>query len=310
MLDDNSPLLRLPPEIRNQIMLLVLHPGHIYLHQMTIFNKRMLRQGTLPTRVTSEFKSSNSGPGLLATCRQLYREWHEFYYSSNVFHIPTSSIKTMQPNHRALVQHVGFRLSLSDIIPSKTEEVERLTEVLAEESKNIMGLEGKENILYPLCCAAVLLEAWLSNILSIQESFSELKTLCIEIRTQVEPQRLLRLVIAAKNINTPRTGYRFRALDLNNGREFRRLKRKWHEQYRLDVNVGGFLDFAVQQALGKVSRDIPLRTGTWANFKDSVDADFVKKYDNEILGHETWSYQGWEKWEERIDASAVSVELS
>ena len=309
MLKSNSPLLGLPPEIRNQFMRLVLHPGHIYLCQNTTLIKRTRRQETLPARVTIESRSSNSGPDVLATCRQLYREWHEFYYSSNVFHIPNSSIMIMQPNHRALIQHFGLRLSLLDVIPSKTEEVETLADALVERAQVTMNPEGKENIIYPLCCAAVLLGVWLSNISSIQESFPELKTICFEIQTQVEPQRLLRLVTAAKDMNSPANEYRLESSDNSRARGLSELKRKWREQYRLDVNIGAFLDFAVEQALEKVSREILLRTGTWQLFKDSVDADFVRKYDDEILGQENWSYQGWEKWGEWINAITESVEV-
>ena len=315
MLNSNSPLLGLPPEIRNQIIRPVLHPRHIYPHQITTFNKRMLKKGTSPAKVTLESTSSNSGPGVLATCRQLYTEWHEFYYSSNVFHIPTSSIMIMQPNHRALIQHVGLRLSLSDVISSKTEEVEALAEAVAKASEAIMNSEVKECTVFPLCCAAVLLGEWLSNISSIQESFSGLKSVCIKIRTQVEPHRLLRLVTAAKDIHSLRTGYRFKFLNFHSGsvhlyenQELIRLKRKWQGQYRLNAKVGCFLDFAAHQALNKVIHDIPHRTGTWAKFKDSFDAEFVKKYDDEILTERVLSYWSWGIWQPRIEPITESVE--
>lgn len=290
-------------------MRLVLRPGHIYLHQKLIVNKHMRRRGTVPARVSLESKSSSSGPNVLATCRQLYGEWHEFYYSSNVFYIPTSSIMNMQPNHRAFVQHVGFRLSLLDVIPSKTEEVETLAGALARGVEDIATPAFKEHIIYPLCCAAVLLEVWLSNISSIQESFSGLKTLSIEMRTQVEPQRLLRLVTAAENINSSGIGYRFESFDNCRADQFIAFKRKWREQDRLDGNLGMFLDFAAKQVHDKLYRDIPLRTGTWENFKDSVDADFMKEYDDAILGGDRWSYDAWDKWKKQINRVTECVEV-
>ena len=290
-------------------MRLVLRPGHLYLHQKLTVNKRMRRRETLPARVSLESKSSNSGPDVLATCRQLYQEWHEFYYSSNVFHIPTSSIMIMQQSHRPLVQHVGLRLSLSDVIPSKTEEVETLAGALADIIQLIATPAHINHIIFPLCFAAVLLEIWLSNISSIQESFSGLKTLSIEIRTQVEPQRLLRLVTAAKTINSSEMGYRFSAFDNCRADQIIALKRKWREQDRLDGNLGVFLDFAAKQVHDKLYCDIPLRTGTWAKFKDSADADFVKEYDDAILGRDTWSYDAWDKWEKRINAITELVEI-
>ncbi|CAF9937721.1 MAG: hypothetical protein HETSPECPRED_000629 [Heterodermia speciosa] len=317
MLKSNSALLELPPEIRNQIMRLVLHPGHIYLHQKLTVNKRvhrqenlsMRRQEGLPARFSLESRSSNSGPEVLATCRQLYREWHGFYYSSNTFHIPTSSIMLMQPKHRALIRHVGLRLSLLDAIPSKNEEIETLARGLEKGSEMLMTINPafKENVIYPLCFPAVLLGAWLSNISFIRESFPGLKTMCIEIRTQEEPQRLLRLIVPAKNVNSW-TGYRFKIFKKCAIPDFTRLRLKC-EEHRLDVNIGVFLDFAVHQAHSKVERDIALGTGTWAQFKDSVDADFLKKYDDEILGGDIWSWTGWSKSKEWINAHTETAEV-
>ena len=303
----NSPLLRLPPEIRNQIMLLVLRPGHIYLHQKLTFNERMRRQGTLPERVSLESKGSNSGPNVLATCRQLYRECHEIYYSSNIFHIPTNSIMIMQPNHRALVQHVGLRLSLLDVMPSKTEEVETLAKDVEQRAEDTIYVLDMSQA-YPLCCAAVLLGVWLSSISSIQKSFPGLKTLYVEIRTQVEPLRLLRLAIAAKHINSP-IGYRFKSFEYHRDEELTRLKRKWHEEYRLGRDLGVFLDFGANQAVDNIYYYNTFNPGSWASFKDSINADSAKNYDDEILGGGAWSRMGWENWKERINEVAESVEV-
>ena len=307
MLISNSPLLRLPPEIRNQIMLLVLRPGHIYLHQTLTFNERICRQGIMPERVNLMSKGSNSGPNVLATCRQLYRECHEIYYSSNVFHIPTSSIKIMQPNHRALVQHVGLSLSLLDVMPSKTEEIETLAKGVQERSGDPSYISENSEI-YSLCCGAVLLGVWLSNISSIQESFPGLKTLYVEIRAHTEPQMLLRLAIAAENINSP-VGYSFKSFDYLRDEELARLKRKWYEKLRLDRDLGVFLDFGSHQLVERIYYDMTFRPGSWATFKDSINADSVKDYDDEILGEGAWSWAGWEAWKKRINEVAELVEV-
>ncbi|KAL8792686.1 MAG: hypothetical protein Q9195_004746 [Heterodermia aff. obscurata] len=292
-------------------MRLVLCPGHIYLHQKLIVKKRLRGQEILPDRFSFESKSANSGPDVLATCRQLYQEWHAFYYSSNVFHIPTSSIMIMKPNHRALIRHVGLRLSLLDVIPSKTEEIEALAKRIEERALLKKRIEERaapfmplEQELYSRCCAAILLGVWLSNISSIRESFPGLKTICLEITTRREPQRLLRVGIPAKIFNSW-IGYRFEFFNDNVDPEYvpelASLEREYYEKYRLDMNTGVFLDFAAKHACWKVYYDMLRVTGTWANFKESVDDDLMRKDWGRILVGE------W--WKERINPITETVEV-
>ena len=99
------------PEIRYQIMGLVLMPGDIYLKSKPIV-------GTVP----SKFHRKRYGVQLLATCRQAYEEGHQMYYSSNTFHLPAGRnywsmqlFQSIQPKHYDMIQYMAIECSIFDI---------------------------------------------------------------------------------------------------------------------------------------------------------------------------------------------------
>ena len=90
--------LSLPGEIRNQIMDLVLVPGHIYLDWH--FRPRKL-------------DGLRSGVQIMATCRQVYEEARGVYYSKNVLHLSPESIEATEKSLEMVGCFYTFNRSVS-----------------------------------------------------------------------------------------------------------------------------------------------------------------------------------------------------
>lgn len=136
-------ILRLPPEIRNRIMQLVLAPGDIYLPAKTssLISKahRTLRakdpieaivkrihypylSRVLKTHQALQDGRLKYGCQVLASCKQLYCEGHAVFYSLNTFHLAPGPLSTsieyfdnLQPHHKALIKHVSVDLGIADM---------------------------------------------------------------------------------------------------------------------------------------------------------------------------------------------------
>ncbi len=136
----------LPAEIRNMIMELILVnvPGYILLTASEPEN-RHCRPGALQgkiKRVVETVSKRNSrdskstrtfvpdGFQLLATCKQACAEGHTIFYSSNTFHFPPGpldnthrALKTLQPQHHAMIKSVGIRMHLEDLTLAVFEDI-------------------------------------------------------------------------------------------------------------------------------------------------------------------------------------------
>ena len=166
--DRNMGYCSLPPEIRNQIMRLVLVPGQIHIRpsivaklnaqylamqpsvlakpffliKTAIVNKVSAFVDWIPMKVSRSPKevkpsSAKSGCQLLATCRQVYHEGHVWFYSLNTFYIPRGPLShtldyfnKLQPNHRALMKTIGIRFGLQDLTSRVLEAIDRQGEEL------------------------------------------------------------------------------------------------------------------------------------------------------------------------------------
>ena len=113
-------LLSLPGEIRNQIMDLVLVPGHVYFPT----NKMQLVDRNRSPVSRPRFQ-------VLATCRQLYQEGHVLFYSQNVFHLapgPISAswdyIRRLDSRHQDLITKVSVDISVMDLTPPVLEGIQ------------------------------------------------------------------------------------------------------------------------------------------------------------------------------------------
>ena len=87
----------------------------------------------LPDR-DREVPKPPSLPGfqILATCKAIYGQYHERFYSSNTFFLPPGPLdetlkhffKHLQPEHVNMISRVGITLSLEDLTPAGFKEVE------------------------------------------------------------------------------------------------------------------------------------------------------------------------------------------
>lgn len=282
-------------------MRLVLCPGHIYLRQKLTVNSsvsepRLQSDSTIPT-----VKDPTFSLDFLATCRQLCEEGHQLYYSSNVFQIPIGSVdtafealKTMQSRDMAFNRQASLRLSLLDLTPAAYEEAEKDAKTLKTENRLTMFRDplSMETAAYFVCFTEVLMEVGLLKIHGIKTILRGLETLTLEIRTQVDPVKNLRLNISAKDdIPSPESLLPSRPHNSSK-------KPGLHNRTAL------FLQFALQQACTKATLEILLHG--WESFINGIDATFVEQYDNEIQGKAFWSQSSWKKCSEEVNAIAVS----
>ena len=82
-----SPLFRLPAELRKEIWTYVLECGEVHLNKPLSLSLESQKAYTLP-------RDNESYPQLLGTCRQAYDEGHCSFYSSNTFFLSLAKIRT------------------------------------------------------------------------------------------------------------------------------------------------------------------------------------------------------------------------
>ena len=153
----------LPGEIRNEIMRLVLVPGVIHI--------RAREEGSVEAKMRQVWQTVRSFPKgqpeiprppslpgfqVLATCKALYGENHEMFYSSNTFFLPpgwlgatfTHFLNNLQAEHENMIIRVGIKVGIEDLTPAV------LAQVLAEMSKDI------DDALAPTFIAGYLTDIW------------------------------------------------------------------------------------------------------------------------------------------------------
>ena len=122
----------LPPEIRNEIMRLVLVPGDVHLRGPKKHGvKAKIHHAwdavhQLP-RDCHKIPAAPSLPGfqMLATCKSVYGQYHETFYSSNTFFFAPGLFKetikyytiSLQPEHVNMISSIGVNLGLEDLTP-------------------------------------------------------------------------------------------------------------------------------------------------------------------------------------------------
>ena len=118
-----SPLFRLPAELRKEIWSHVLACGEVHLSKsVSLLSSETQKRFTLP-------RNSESYPQLLRTCHQAYDEGHEQFYSSNTFFISLANVKDGRgdlgdplsrwtPDHMAIIKTLGIEFSLAEM-PTK-----------------------------------------------------------------------------------------------------------------------------------------------------------------------------------------------
>ena len=127
-----SPYLRLPAELRNKIMDLILVRGDYHPH--TPLSETYARSPHITT--VAEIQP---GIQLFATCKQAYGEGHAMFYSSNKFHLPSITTfdwpNKLQARHKALIKRISITLSLDNLDAVTMNQIE--TSVAREAVDNI-----------------------------------------------------------------------------------------------------------------------------------------------------------------------------
>ena len=173
----------LPREIRDEIMRLVLCPGHIY-----------LPGPDMPAHKLRPKPALYPGIQLLATCRQAYIEGHELYYSSNVFHMPHGPLAHMQRllgayhvEHLQKMRNIRIRCSVLDLHGADYRAIDLQSQELIEWRRAAHKLPALSDIAqaYSQTAANTLKEVWTLKLAHFRHTFAWTKTEYIRIQATV-----------------------------------------------------------------------------------------------------------------------------
>ncbi|KAL9132989.1 MAG: hypothetical protein Q9175_005832 [Cornicularia normoerica] len=140
----------LPTEIRDMIMELVFVQAQVTYESTKAVNRdrklSLLQKAFYCVKRTvsrrsyegSKFTHLLQPPGFqfLATCRQACTEGHVVFYSLNVFYLPPGpleytlrGLKTLRPQHLAMITKIGLTMDLLDLTPAGFKEVQHEMQV-------------------------------------------------------------------------------------------------------------------------------------------------------------------------------------
>ena len=168
-----------PPEIRNEIMRLVLMPGDIYLKSSPIVGSS-----------GSNYHRKKYGCQFLATCSRAYREGYELYYSFNTFHLPSGPeywlrqvFQSVQPKHRVIIQYLAINCSVYDIhFPGTIQEIGDTADHILAPNHPDRNLGYDTQIIVSSYCESAgvtLFELWLKKFDCVRINFPGLKQLSV-----------------------------------------------------------------------------------------------------------------------------------
>ena len=131
-------------------MAFILCPGVIYLREKPTKQNKYTTYSNDPRLARNGAQLPPPGIQLLATCRQVYSEGREMYYSNNVFDLPPGPVAAtrevlakFQPQNTALMRDFSIRASLLDLTPHLLEQLE------SEFSERPTTIVGKHSWLRP-----------------------------------------------------------------------------------------------------------------------------------------------------------------
>ena len=132
--------LSLPAKIRRQIVIYVLVPGEIHIRPtkeqgVKAALKRFWNaaQGYPESDQADPRLPSLPGLQILATCKSIYGQYHELFYTANIFFLPPGPLEEtlkhlfnkLQPEHVNMISRVGVTLGVQDLTPSGFEQVQK-----------------------------------------------------------------------------------------------------------------------------------------------------------------------------------------
>ena len=142
---------RFPAEIRNQIMDLVLAPGHVHF-----------------PKLGKKIDLSRQGFQLLAANRQAYSEGHLQFYVDNTFHLPPGQLKytrkafrTYQLKHIRLIRSISVDCGVHDLADPET----------------LRQISKKNHLYWPAIAGGILTDIWRRKLHYIRQQFPLLEEL-------------------------------------------------------------------------------------------------------------------------------------
>ena len=131
--------LSLPAKIRRQIMSYVLVPGEVHIRPtkehgvkaaFKCFWNALQRYGE--GQQGDARLPSLPGFQILATCKMFYGQYHELFYTANIFFLPPGPLdetlkhifNKLQPEHVNMISRVGVTLGLQDLTPGGFDQVQ------------------------------------------------------------------------------------------------------------------------------------------------------------------------------------------
>lgn len=131
----------LPPEIRNEIMRHVLVPGDVHIRgtEKRGVKAKIQHAWDAVHQLPEDYPKPPAVPSLpgfqmLATCKLIYGQYHETFYSSNTFFFAPGPFKetlkyytlSLQPEHVNMISSIGVTLGLEDLTPAVFKKVHEI----------------------------------------------------------------------------------------------------------------------------------------------------------------------------------------
>ena len=223
----------------------------------------------------------------------MYNEGHEFLFAYNTFHLPHGSLNDtrealakVQVQNLALIRHATLRFSLHDVDRKALDKLKRL--VCLEIGINPPRSRLHLAVLWAGTFTKLLVRRWDRKIQYLKATLPGLESACFEIRTQANPLKTARLVYP---------GHLVASLDGSNdgfAPQSNWLNQIFGLQVQYEWKLHALMEFAAKQIYTNVLRNVlEAWGGGFDAFMVRFDAEYVARFDNEILGLAKWSRQEW-----------------
>ena len=172
----------LPAKVRRRIMSYVLVPGDVHIRptkdqgvKAAVKGVWNALQGDSESQVGDARPPSLPGFQILATCKMIYGQYHERFYTANTFFLPPGPLdetlrhllKKLQPEHVNMISRVGVTLGLGDLTMGGFEQVQ--TSVSRERRKQSSSSQagGRE---WADAVRIHLLQTWYSKLAFLRKA--------------------------------------------------------------------------------------------------------------------------------------------
>ena len=174
--------LSLPAKVRRHIISYVLVPGDVHIRPSKEYGVKAAFKGLWNAMQRRSENQQGDGklpslPGfqILATCKSIYGQYHELFYTANMFFLPPGPLDEtlrhlldkLQPEHMNMISRVGVRLGLQDLTVGGLEQVRKL---MSQDHRNDSSWRQAGGREWAKAVRVHLLQTWYSKLAFVRKS--------------------------------------------------------------------------------------------------------------------------------------------